>query len=118
MYTNLPSSWDEWVPESRLLKLNEAGFAKRRALLDAQAKKGRSTGGSGGSGSPGAGKGGLKDKKKDTKKRGRDAMESVRQLIAVLQVTNKKEKLSGIRLYEASRGKNCHPRCAEAGARG
>ncbi|XAO25062.1 hypothetical protein I312_103871 [Cryptococcus bacillisporus CA1280] len=75
-YKGWKQTWDEWVPESRLLKLNEAGFAKRRALLDAQAKKGRSTGGSGGAGSPGVGKGGLKDKKKDTKKRGRDAMES------------------------------------------
>lgn len=33
--------WDEWVPEMRLLKLNEAGFAKRRALLEAQSKKNR-----------------------------------------------------------------------------
>jgi hypothetical protein len=33
--------WDEWVPEMRLLKLNEAGFAKRRALLEAQTKKNR-----------------------------------------------------------------------------
>lgn len=93
MSADLSPSWDEWVPESRLLKLNEAGFAKRRALLDAQAKKGRSAGGSGGAGSPGAGKGSLKDKKKDTKKRGRDAMESVRQLIVALQDTNEKEKL-------------------------
>lgn len=34
-------SWDEWVPEQRLLKLNEAGFAKRRQLLEAQTKKNR-----------------------------------------------------------------------------
>lgn len=94
MSADLPYSWDEWVPESRLLKLNEAGFAKRRALLDAQAKKGRSTGGSGGAGSPGAGKGGLKDKKKDTKKRGRDAMESVRQLIVELQDADENENNS------------------------
>lgn len=33
--------WDEWVPEVRLLKLNETGFAKRRALLEAQTKKNR-----------------------------------------------------------------------------
>lgn len=29
------------MPEMRLLKLNEAGFAKRRALLEAQTKKNR-----------------------------------------------------------------------------
>jgi hypothetical protein len=33
--------WDEWVPEGRLLKLNEAGFALRRKLLEAQTKKNR-----------------------------------------------------------------------------
>lgn len=97
MPADLSCSWDEWVPESRLLKLNEAGFAKRRALLDAQAKKGRSTRGSGGAGSPGAGKGGLKDKKKDTKKRGRDAMESVRQLIVGLQDADENEKKKTLR---------------------
>ncbi|ODN97265.1 mortality factor 4-like protein 1 [Cryptococcus wingfieldii CBS 7118] len=87
-YKGWKQTWDEWVPESRLLKLNEAGFAKRRALLEAQAKKGRSsissaagTAGGGGSGtaSPGIGAAGrkpLKDFKKDGKKRGRDALDS------------------------------------------
>lgn len=32
-------SWDEWVPEARLLKLNEAGFTKRKQLLEQQTKK-------------------------------------------------------------------------------
>ena len=36
--------WDEWVPEARLLKLNEAGFAKRRQLLEQQTKKNRPAG--------------------------------------------------------------------------
>ncbi|WWC91000.1 uncharacterized protein L201_005939 [Kwoniella dendrophila CBS 6074] len=40
-YKGWKQTWDEWVPEQRLLKLNDAGFAKRRALLDAQAKKNR-----------------------------------------------------------------------------
>lgn len=38
---NADGRWDEWVPEARLLKLNEQGFAKRRALLEAQTKKNR-----------------------------------------------------------------------------
>lgn len=33
--------WDEWVPEARLLKLNEQGFAKRKQLLEQQTKKAR-----------------------------------------------------------------------------
>jgi mortality factor 4-like protein 1 len=36
-------SWDEWVPEQRLLKLNDAAFSLRRKLLEAQTKKNRST---------------------------------------------------------------------------
>lgn len=40
-HNTLTHSWDEWVPEVRLLKLNESGFAKRRALLEAQTKKNR-----------------------------------------------------------------------------
>ncbi|KAL1407517.1 Esa1p-associated factor [Vanrija albida] len=40
-YKGWKQTWDEWVPEMRLLKLNEAGFAKRRALLEAQTKKNR-----------------------------------------------------------------------------
>jgi mortality factor 4-like protein 1 len=35
------SRWDEWVPEARLLKLNEAGFNKRKQLADQQTKKSR-----------------------------------------------------------------------------
>ena len=33
--------WDEWVPEQRLLKLNEEGFQKRRHLLEQQTRKTR-----------------------------------------------------------------------------
>jgi hypothetical protein len=62
--------WDEWVPEQRLLKLNEIGFARRRALLDAQAKKGRP----GSTESPVPSKGKEKSKKGEgSKKRGRDS---------------------------------------------
>jgi hypothetical protein len=64
--------WDEWVPEQRLLKLNEAGFAKRRQLLDSQAKKGRP----GATDSPAPSKGkekGSSKKGEGSKKRGRDS---------------------------------------------
>ncbi|GFZ47221.1 Chromatin modification-related protein EAF3 [Saitozyma sp. JCM 24511] len=40
-YKGWKQTWDEWVPEGRLLKLNEAGFALRRKLLEAQTKKNR-----------------------------------------------------------------------------
>lgn len=30
-------SWDEWVPETRVLKFNEAGQQKRKELLKAHA---------------------------------------------------------------------------------
>jgi hypothetical protein len=36
--------WDEWVPEARLLKLNEAGISKRKQLADQQTQKSRSAG--------------------------------------------------------------------------
>ncbi|WWC72880.1 uncharacterized protein I206_106844 [Kwoniella pini CBS 10737] len=77
-YKGWKTTWDEWVPEQRLLKLNEAGFAKRRALLDAQAKKNRPpsvAGSSTASPAPastakGKEKGG---KKNDSKKRARES---------------------------------------------
>lgn len=31
-----PNSWDEWVPESRLLKLNDDNLAKQKALVEAR----------------------------------------------------------------------------------
>ena len=34
-------SWDEWVPESRLLKLNEENQARQKQLMDAQLAKDR-----------------------------------------------------------------------------
>lgn len=40
-YKGWKQTWDEWVPEQRLLKLNDAGFAKRRQLLEQQTKKNR-----------------------------------------------------------------------------
>lgn len=43
-YKGWKQTWDEWVPEARLLKLNEAGFAKRRQLLEQQTKKNRPAG--------------------------------------------------------------------------
>ncbi|WWD21256.1 hypothetical protein CI109_105740 [Kwoniella shandongensis] len=77
-YKGWKQTWDEWVPEQRLLKLNEAGFAKRRALLEAQAKKNRPPSAAGSSTSPAppasAAKGKEKGgKKADAKKRGRDS---------------------------------------------
>lgn len=33
--------WDEWVPESRLLKLNEENQARQKQLMDAQLAKDR-----------------------------------------------------------------------------
>ena len=35
------TSWDEWVPESRLLKLNEENQARQKQLMDAQLAKDR-----------------------------------------------------------------------------
>ncbi|ORX39254.1 MRG-domain-containing protein [Kockovaella imperatae] len=40
-YKGWKQTWDEWVPEQRLLKLNEEGFAKRRQLLEQQTRKTR-----------------------------------------------------------------------------
>lgn len=37
----MPLRWDEWVPEQRLLKLNDNAYAIRRKLLEAQTKKSR-----------------------------------------------------------------------------
>ena len=64
--------WDEWVPEQRLLKLNEAGFQKRRQLLEQQTKKNRPS--SATSPAP-TGKGKEKGGKKgeSSKKRGRES---------------------------------------------
>ncbi|WVF65329.1 hypothetical protein IAT40_000055 [Kwoniella sp. CBS 6097] len=79
-YKGWKTTWDEWVPEQRLLKLNEAGFTKRRALLEAQAKKTRPAsvaGSSTASPAPAAttGKGKEKGgKKAEGKKRGRESV--------------------------------------------
>lgn len=66
--------WDEWVPEDRLLKLNEAGLNKRRSLLEQQTRKNRpapaTAAGSSSSPAPGKDKG---KGKKDSKKRARDS---------------------------------------------
>ncbi|ORY33051.1 chromatin modification-related protein EAF3 [Naematelia encephala] len=43
-YKGWKQTWDEWVPEQRLLKLNEQGFAKRRQLIEQQTKKTRPPG--------------------------------------------------------------------------
>lgn len=72
---NLPltyTSWDEWVPEDRLLKLNEAGLAKRRQLLEQQTRKNRPVVAAGSSTSPVPGKDKGKGKK-DAKKRARES---------------------------------------------
>lgn len=61
--------WDEWVPEARLLKLNEAGFTKRRQLLEQQTAKSRPQA----SGSKAALARDKAGKKIDPKKRGRDS---------------------------------------------
>ena len=58
------SRWDEWVPEPRLLKLNEAGFAKRRQLFETQTKKNRPVA----MGLPGSPSTGAKGKDKAGKK--------------------------------------------------
>jgi mortality factor 4-like protein 1 len=59
------------VPEARLLKLNEAGFAKRRQLLEQQTKKNRPAGAT--SPTPGSAKGKEKAKKgENSKKRPRE----------------------------------------------
>ena len=71
------NSWDEWVPEARLLKLNEAGFNKRKQLADQQTQKSRSIGVGGAS--PAIKEKGKGKKGGETKKRARDSgIESVR----------------------------------------
>lgn len=64
-------SWDEWVPEQRLHKLNEAGFAKRRQLLEQQSQKTRP--GSADSPAPSKGKDKAAYKKDGSRKRARDS---------------------------------------------
>ncbi|ELT89148.1 hypothetical protein CAPTEDRAFT_221778 [Capitella teleta] len=39
-YNGWNKNWDEWVPESRVLKYNDAGLQKKRELQKAQSKKG------------------------------------------------------------------------------
>ena len=73
----LINRWDEWVPEARLLKLNEAGFNKRKQLADQQTQKSRSIGVGGAS--PAIKEKGKGKKGGETKKRARDSgIESVR----------------------------------------
>ncbi|KAK4689372.1 mortality factor 4-like protein 1, partial [Tremellales sp. Uapishka_1] len=79
-YKGWKQTWDEWVPEQRLLKLNEQGFAKRRALLDAQTKKHRPPPTATSSASPAPGAKGKEAKGKKgaaagegSRKRGRDS---------------------------------------------
>jgi len=73
----LMNRWDEWVPEARLLKLNEAGFNKRKQLADQQTQKSRSIGVGGAS--PAIKEKGKGKKGGETKKRARDSgIESVR----------------------------------------
>lgn len=74
-------SWDEWVPEARLLKLNESGFIKRKQLLEQQTKKNR-PGATAGTSTSATGKDKGKGKKAsaaEARKRARDSgVESVR----------------------------------------
>ncbi|CAD6572979.1 MAG: Esa1p-associated factor [Tremellales sp. Tagirdzhanova-0007] len=63
-YKGWKQTWDEWVPEPRLLKLNEAGFAKRRQLFETQTKKNRPVA----MGLPGSPSTGAKGKDKAGKK--------------------------------------------------
>ncbi|KAL7421050.1 Esa1p-associated factor [Cryptotrichosporon argae] len=71
-YKGWKQTWDEWVPEMRLLKLNEAGFAKRRALLDAQTKKNRPAGAE--SPTPAERRQAKLKKAEGSRKRGRDSI--------------------------------------------
>lgn len=71
--------WDEWVPESRVLKLNEAGFAKQRTLLAAQSSNKRanaspapSSAKTGAAAASSSGRGAA-TKKAEGKKRGRES---------------------------------------------
>jgi hypothetical protein len=74
--SELTNRWDEWVPEARLLKLNEAGFNKRKQLADQQTQKSRSIGVGGAS--PAIKEKGKGKKGGETKKRARDSgIESV-----------------------------------------
>jgi len=73
-YKGWKQTWDEWVPEQRLLKLNEQGFMKRRQLLEQQTKKNRPPSAAGSSMSPAPTKEKGKGKKGDAgKKRARDS---------------------------------------------
>lgn len=71
-YKGWKQTWDEWVPEVRLLKLNESGFAKRRALLEAQTKKNRPAAVAAVEAAKGKDGKGLGKKGEGSRKRGRD----------------------------------------------
>jgi mortality factor 4-like protein 1 len=74
----LTNRWDEWVPEARLLKLNEAGFNKRKQLADQQTQKSRSIGVGGASPAIKEKGKGKKGAAAESKKRARDSgVESV-----------------------------------------
>lgn len=93
------------MPEVRLLKLNETGFAKRRALLEAQTKKNRPSAVSveaataKGKETKGPGK-----KGEGSRKRGRDTgLETVSQLCILLGVVYRASLTSsGDRVPEAA----------------
>ncbi|RXK38453.1 mortality factor 4-like protein 1 [Tremella mesenterica] len=73
-YKGWKQTWDEWVPEQRLLKLNDAGLAKRRQLLEQQTKKNRPATASTSTPTTGKGKEKGSVKKETGKKRARDSM--------------------------------------------
>jgi mortality factor 4-like protein 1 len=116
--------WDEWVPEGRLLKLNEQGFALRRKLLEAQTKKSRpsaaaasasggagAAGGAGGSsaspapGGKGKEKGLTKKGESSTRKRTRETGHDTVSESSDLSPPPPEKKLQGLGAAGKGRGK-------------
>ncbi|CAH1797971.1 unnamed protein product [Owenia fusiformis] len=63
-YSGWNKSWDEWVPESRIMKHNEQGLQKQKELQKAHAKNKRLRGSGPGSGAP-PGRGNKQDRERE-----------------------------------------------------
>jgi hypothetical protein len=99
------------VPEARLLKLNEAGFAKRRQLLEQQTKKNRPPGTA--SPVPSSVKGKEKGKKAESSKKRSREISTIENVSGPRGLSILADWPVGNGLPETARGEDCHSRFAE-----